>query len=248
MLGKNWFILSLISSLMLLNSPYPRNIRNFHDFVTKAQSWGEKTYRNWKISTAQKQAIFNYSATQSKDINYYLIKNCGKLLVEGTKQWRYWETVESLDVKNINTIISHLDDALLKANVPDALIVYKRAKETFFDIEIGDLRSYEDFSINLDIFQSIKNKFLNQKIIMHNYLSTSLINEPNHFTFNHKFYPILFEIIVPKWANAAYIGNISRFEDEVEMLINRNYALFYRHFKIIEINGIETLSIKASLE
>ncbi len=248
MFNKNLFVISVITPFLCTNLPYPRNVINFHNFVTKAQSWGEKTYRHWKISKVQKQAIFDYTAKESKDINFYLKENQGKLLVPDTKQWKYWETIENYDLKKTNLLINHLDQALAAAETPETLIVYKRANEKFFDIHDQKLRFHEDFTINFDLFKTLKNQFLNKKMIIYNFLSTSLINEPDHFTFNHKIFPILFKIVLPKTTNAAYIGNISMFEGEIEMLITRDQFLIYQDFSITKFDGVETMVINAYLE
>lgn len=184
--------------------------------VEKAEAWGQQTFKEWKESLTEKEgtAVKQYSASLYDAINEYLRENKGKLDIH----------------TRLKNSIENLDSALEKAVVPQKVIVYRRITEQQFEKEYNWLRN-PDGTINEKNVAELEQQFKGKTFEQHSYMSTSLIQDPNKSFGNRQ--PILLEIQIPKGTHAAFIGDLSKYPDQLELLINRGYIFQYNKFSIV---------------
>lgn len=221
------------------------NIHNIKDFDKDekiAKKWSDDFSRHWEgsLTNKQRKSINNYSQN-SRNYNAFLRKYYDVFEHKPDYISKIdWEQT----YKNINNDIKNIDQELAKSMVEEAIVVYRRVDLTQFysQSQISDLSLKlrdEQGKINLNLFQKIKQEFINNKKGYYEptFISTSLNRDPTNDPSPTKIVlgwkPILLKIAIPVGTNAAFIDNISYFPKQNEILIARRQLLQYENIAII---------------
>lgn len=231
----------ILTPILEVNLQAP--IKDFGRSAELAKKWAEKAYHEWfwdKLSSKETSALNEYTRFGYKKINRYLNETNGQLVKETDALSQKYR------IKDLNEQIETIDNALEKIQIPDSINVYKRVDERYFSLEIDELRN-ENGQMKQKLVKKIHDIYITKEIKQYNFISTSLINEPEHITFNYIEFPILMKIKVPKGIHGGYLGQISNYQDELEMLLKRNYTFRYDRFSIIKEINMETLKAEITL-
>lgn len=232
-----------------VNTAYAANTedRDFNTDKEAARKWGEEKYKDWeekKITKEEKEVVQYYTGSGADAINEYLKATEGKLV---EKQEDLPEGYTLSDAKKLNEKITKLEGALEKASTPETLSVYKRVSEQQFDMDAGDLRpNGPNGGLDLAKVQQLQNDFQGKTFEPLKFMSTSLSKDPDK-SFGPQRYAILLHIKLPKGTAAAYIGDLSKYSEQIELLVQRGYTYKYDKFTIINDNGIQSLKVDVSL-
>lgn len=217
-----------------------KNVLDFKWYTRKAESWGLQTFKEWKenLTTSEKDIVKGYTGSKYDPINEHLRKYEGKLGKEGNEK--------------VENQIKDLDAALKKSKIPQNVNVYRRVSELQFGKEYEDYNLRQGGIINKEKVAKLEGKFRGQTFNQHSYMSTSLVQDP-HQSYSNDRYPILLEITIPEGTQGAYIGDMSEYPGQYEMLINRGYTFKYEKFSIVkptraEDKGKEYLKVNLSLD
>ncbi|NRD77654.1 ADP-ribosyltransferase [Bacillus sp. BRMEA1] len=120
-------------------------------------------------------------------------------------------------------VIDHIKSGLSKAEVPYDMKVFRGTDLRPFD---DILERDKDGKINLD---SLVGKIFKDN----GFVSTAIVKESS---FDHM--AVSWEINVPKGANAAYVGKISHFPDEAELLLNAGQEMIIKRVNVDSIGKL----------
>lgn len=123
--------------------------------------------------------------------------------------------------------------------------MYRRVSEDQFQIEAGDLRP-NGSTLDEPKMNELWNQWDGKTFESFNFMSTSLSKDPDK-SFSTDRYAILLHITIPKGTQAAYVGDISKYPDQLELLIQKGYEYRYDSAKMINDKGKESLQIDVSL-
>ncbi|MED2778109.1 ADP-ribosyltransferase, partial [Bacillus thuringiensis] len=218
---------------------------DFKNDVEKARKWGEDYYQRWKPELSQEeiQLIEKYTGGGYNEINAYLsdLKKWEVEYGKGSKD------KQNLQKTNIQKKIEGIDAAINKTSVPDAMFVYRRVSEWQFGREAGDLRKNTDNTLNATILEEIIKTFSGQTFKQEGYMSTSLAKDPDK-SFSGNRYNILLVVHIPKGTHAAYVANMTKYPEQLELLLQRGYTFKYDKFSVIKDEKFqESLRVDISL-
>ncbi|MEK4677507.1 MULTISPECIES: ADP-ribosyltransferase [Bacillus] len=250
---------SFVWSLPILHTPYHVSVntayaantedRDFNTDKEAAKKWGEEKYKDWeekKLTKAEKDIVYNYTASGASVLNDYLIATKGNL-VEKQEDLPPGTDYKLADAQKYNEKIKNLEGILKKVSTPETVSVYKRVSETQFGMEAGDLRpNGPRGGMDVAKAQQIQDDFLGKTFEPFKFMSTSLSKDPDK-SFTGERYGVLLHIKVPKGTTAAYISDLSKYSDQVELLIQRGYTYKYDKFTIINEDGIQSLKVDVSI-
>ncbi|HDR6248283.1 TPA: ADP-ribosyltransferase [Bacillus cereus] len=219
---------------------------DFQSNVEGARKWGESYYKKWKpeLSSEEQNSIENYTGGGYNEINLYLSK---------PTEWKreYGKGSEEkirLQEQNLQKKINTIDKAIDKASVPEAIIVYRRVSEWQFNRESMTLRENTGHSLVQKVKNEIIAEFQGKTFTQHSYMSTSLAKDP-HKSFTGERFNILLVIHIPKGTRAAYVANMGKYPEQLELLIKRGYTFKYEKFSVIkDANSKESLMVEVSLQ
>ncbi|QPS53436.1 hypothetical protein I6G54_28770 (plasmid) [Bacillus tropicus] len=227
-----------------------KNVLDFKWYTRKAESWGVQTFKNWKenLTISEKDIITGYTGSKYDPINEYLRKYDGEIIpnIGGDLDKKSKKALEKIENQ-----IKNLDAALQKSKITENLIVYRRVSELQFGKKYEDYNLRQNGIINEEKVMELESNFKGQTFIQHNYMSTSLVQDP-HQSYSNDRYPILLEITIPEGVHGAYIADMSEYPGQYEMLINRGYTFKYDKFSIVkptreEDKGKEYLKVNLSI-
>lgn len=224
---KNKFI-SIFSAILLSFSlffSFTPNISlakvDFGQDLASARVWADNTFKLAEgLSNEEVNNLKRYTGSKYDEVNTYLCENSGKG-----------------DDNKLNTFVDSITTAIAKSKAPDDLTLYRRVTEQQFGLEYGELRPTSgNFKINQDKLKEIKDKFEHQIVDHHNFMSTSLARDP-HQSFGGT-QAILLKINAPKGTKVMNVSSISKYPEQLELLVNRGYKIRYNTFTIKE-NGVK---------
>ncbi|WP_100618223.1 ADP-ribosyltransferase [Bacillus cereus] len=225
----------LLKNIMLTNN----DIIDFEMDETQADDWGKKNFKEWEdlLKPSEKHALFNYTTGNGMDLSS---------MINDYLEEKY--SPSSKDLKVIKNHISEMDKGLDKAALPQKMIVYRRVyveeiNKTGKEYTDNDLRKGN--TIDKDVVKDLAEKLHNGYINYKRYISTSASKDPSNATFSER--PVLLRMELPEGTHAGYIGNISGFPGELEVLIKRGYTFKVTGVSIISTKGKETLQINMKL-
>lgn len=208
---------------------------NFGENKVEAKEWGETKYEVWRkqlLTTEEIEAVKNYTSSAYTEINGYLRTASGKL--KSSKQYT-----------ELNKTILEIDKALKKGRTSESIIVYRRVSERVLGLNEMELRDKEDPNkIIKEKFPAISEKLLGKTKTEYGYLSTSLAKDPS---LSFSGLPILMQITLPPGTKAAYLGPLSHFPSEMEMLVARGTTYKIVGTSIIVLAGREYIKIEAKV-
>ncbi|EJR90576.1 hypothetical protein IKE_05963 [Bacillus cereus VD196] len=219
---------------------------DFTDNKEAARKWGEKEYGDWKknkLTAEERTAMENYTGSGYAAINEYLGKTNGELI---EKQEELPEGYQLSDAKKLNKKIMKLDSALDKARLTETIMVYRRVSEQQFSMEASKLRPAGSTRIDPEKAENLSLEFTGKSFDQYNFMSTSIAKDP-HKSYGPQRYAILMKIKLPKGTHAAYVADISKYPDQLELLVKRGYTFKYDKFSIINDHGWESLQVDVSL-
>lgn len=217
-------ILSLaVTSSLLLGTNYPETLAkvDFDQRIAEAQAWADNNFKvPDSLTNEEKQQINRYTGSTYDAINSYLLTNNG--LGSDNK---------------LNGFIDKITSGISKSKAPDDLTLYRRVTEKQFGLEYGDLRTPGgNGNINIPAYEKIKEAFTGKIITHHNFMSTSLAKDP-HKSFGDR-QAILLKINAPRNTEVLNVSSISKYPEQLELLVNRGYRIRYNNFSIIK-SGIK---------
>ncbi|WP_242318978.1 ADP-ribosyltransferase [Bacillus cereus group sp. BfR-BA-01349] len=209
-------------------------ILQFKGDVAEAENWGIQTFAKWKtnLTVSEKDIVSKYTRSLYDPINEYLRENNG-ILGRNTK---------------LDKQITLLDAALKKSSIPQTLLVYRRVTEQQFGKDYNWLRE-SDETLNKEKVLELEGQFKGKTFKQDSYMSTSLVQDPNSSFGNRQ--SILLEITLPIGTHGAYIAEMSKYPDQLELLINRGYTFKYNKFTVIhpeEVGKKPYLKIDVSID
>lgn len=218
---------------------------DFKDDHEKAQDWGFEMNHNWmkKLTNVEKSAIFDYTSTSYRSINRYLRYTKGEIINNDhplSKDPNFLLEFPHFEELNKQTMI--LDQAIDKSTLSHTLNVYRFQNETSFDLDLNSLWiDQTSKKINSDLAQQIKKNFLNKQFTNPSFLSTSLTNTNYNLWISKS--PILLQMTLNKGSKAAFLGAMSHYPSELEVLLARKNLFEYKTFSIINQKTMQLLKI-----
>ncbi|HDL4506780.1 TPA: ADP-ribosyltransferase [Staphylococcus aureus] len=189
---------------------------DFDQNLGAAKSWADNKFPlPTELTNDEKTQIVRYTGSTYGPINEYLLNNSG--LGSDNK---------------LNNQINLITSGISKSHAPDDLVLYRRVTEQQFGYSYGDLRDPAgNGSINKENYQKIKDSFEGKIITHHNFMSTSLARDP-HKSFGDR-QAVLLKVKAPKGTEIMNVSGISKYPDQLELLVNRNYKISYDKFSIV---------------
>lgn len=233
---KNKIMNFVISFLLLfsLSFSFMPNISlaevDFDQDIASARAWADNAFKLTEgLSNDEINNLKRYTGAKYDEVNTYLRENSGK----GTDN-------------KLNTFVDSITTSISKSKAPDDLVLYRRVTEQQFGLDYGDLRPTSgNFKINKDKLQEIKDKYEHQIVDHHNFMSTSLARDP-HQSFGGR-QAILLKIKAPKGTEIMNVSSISKYPEQLELLINRGYKIRYNTFNIKENGGKEYVEVTVDI-
>ncbi|EJR89572.1 ADP-ribosyltransferase [Bacillus cereus] len=212
---------------------------DFGNNETRAKEWGTKNFKEWidSLRLSERKALFDYTTGNGMDlsaiINDYLEKK---------------STPSSSDVRIIKEHISEMDTALDRAKLSQKMIVYRRVhveeiNKTGREYEDNDLRKGN--KLDTEVVNKLSEKLQNCYMDYKRYISTSASKDPSEGVFSDR--PVLLRMELPVGTHAGYLGDISGFPGELEVLIKRGYSFKVTGVSIISTEEKETLQVNLKL-
>ncbi|WP_242309757.1 ADP-ribosyltransferase [Bacillus cereus group sp. BfR-BA-01524] len=203
-----------------------------------ADIWGENKYKEWResLTDKEKETIKKYTKNGYEMINFYLREMKGKLINEFLYE-------------SLNLQINILDKVLKKTETETPITVYRSVSHKMLGIDDIVSRIYEKNEGKMDdheaaYFSEVKKKLKGKVITNYGYMSSSLSKRLDGKILNGE-YDVLIKIKLPAGTNAAYIGNLSIYPAETEMLVARGFEYQIEDLSWIVLNGEKILEISA---
>lgn len=214
-----------ISTLISVGNSVYAEIDFDSDFPS-ARAWAENTFKlSEGLSNDEINNLKRYTGSKYDEVNTYLRENGGK----GSDQ-------------KLNTFVDSITTAISKSKAPEDLILYRRVTEQQFGLEYGELRPTSgNFKINREKLQEIKDGYQYKVVDHHNFMSTSLARDP-HQSFGGR-QAILLKVKAPKGTEVMNVSSISKYPEQLELLVNRGYKIKYNHFEVKENGGKEYVEV-----
>lgn len=236
---------------------YKRIKTTYLDYKTnhvRATKYGIHLYKDWKNKLSKeekkrfKECLEGYTGSHYSEINEYLRATNGNLSHNiDSKILKKLGLDKKEKLKNLNDKILTLDKAFQRAKTSERLVVYRRVSEWQFPLDKDFSLWEKDKTIDRAVLKEIIAKFSGKTFTEHGFLSTSLSKDPGK-SFGDQRYPVLLEVKIPQGTRGIYVGEISKYHDQNELLLKRGYTFRYDRFTIIiGKNGRQSLKVEVSL-
>ncbi|EDS77074.1 mono-ADP-ribosyltransferase C3 [Clostridium botulinum C str. Eklund] len=182
--------------------------------VEEAKKWGNAQYKKYGLSKPEQEAIKFYTRDASK-INGPLRANQGN------------ENGLSSDILQKVKLI---DQSFSKMKIPQNIILFRGDDPAYLGPEFQDKILNKDGTINRDVFEQVKAKFLKKDRTEYGYISTSLMSAQ----FGGR--PIVTKFKVTNGSKGGYIDPISYFPGQLEVLLPRNNSYYISDMQISRNN------------
>ncbi|MBM7702105.1 T7SS effector LXG polymorphic toxin [Metabacillus iocasae] len=180
--------------------------------VNDAHEWGEKHYREW----------LNWLTDQERE---GIIDYTGNDYAPINRYLR--EISDTLEEGVDSRTISAIYNGLSKAEVPHDMTVYRGTG-------IGGIRKYLEFDEYREVI-NIEN-FVGRIVEEKGFMSTAILKDSS---FNNQ---VSWTINVPEGADGAYVGSVSKFPDEAELLFNMNQKMIIREASVDDYGNINLVA------
>ncbi|HHU6750929.1 TPA: ADP-ribosyltransferase [Staphylococcus pseudintermedius] len=230
-INKLFFVFSLFFSLVFsFNTNISLAKVDFDQDLVSARAWADHTFKLTEgLSNEEINNLKRYTGSKYDEVNTYLRENNGKG-----------------DDEKLNIFVDSITMAISKSKAPDDLTLYRRVTEQQFGLEYGELRPTSgNFKINQDKLKEIKDKYEHQIVDHHNFMSTSLARDP-HQSFGGR-QAVLLKINAPKGTEVMNVSSISKYPEQLELLVNRGYKIRYNTFDIKENGGKEYVEVTVDI-
>ncbi|MDA2118442.1 ADP-ribosyltransferase [Bacillus cereus group sp. MYBK59-1] len=215
-------------------SNYIDGLIEFEGENKAANDWGEDKYKEWHnlLSSEEEEELKKYTDENYIKLNKYLRSTKGNLSNELLKE-------------SENKSINMIDRALKKTKTGTPIMVYRRVTGIELGVQFEDGSLYdvqEGNKINREKFSFLSKKLKGMIKTEYGYLSTSL---SNIFGPEHSKRPIIIKIELPEGTNAAYLGSLSKWPEENEMLVARGFIYKVEGISIVVDKGKEYIQLNA---
>lgn len=212
-----------------------QKVVNFEHDEKEALKWGGITYQEWfdkLITFEEKSALIHYTDEGYRDISKYLREKNG-ILQSDSK------------FLTLNKTINDIDSALKKGEISEPMIVYRRVGIKSLGLQGIELKDEKNKIIKENL-SKVSERLIGKTRTEYGYLSTALIIDPEE-TGTLRADPILMKITLPSGTNAAYLGGLSKYPEEQELLVGRNTTYKIEKVSLVVLEDREYLEVDAKV-
>lgn len=236
-------------------SQSPNHI-DFKESQMDAERWGNKKFEKWQkndLNTIELRTLQDFSMVPDY-VDGYLKATEGKFITDLTLIANHQSILGNHSPEELIKTIEILDKAIEKVTIKEPMYAYLREDESFFKMSVTSLFNFDEDEVDLKKFQELRANYLNKTVPIYHFLIPSLVKTPQGATqFQNRQFPIVVKIFMPQGTNAGYLGKVSFFSKNAQMIIGRkqnqeNYALKFEKFSIEKDQfGKEIVNVSASI-